>query len=64
VAIIGGSGARENLAVDLRREPSPVLLIDISSEGWASALHQTDDAGTFVDRVESGDFDYAWAEAE
>jgi hypothetical protein len=62
VAIIGGNGAREHLVVDLRQVPSPVLLIDITSEGWPAALHQADDLGAFVDRVESGDFDYAWVQ--
>jgi hypothetical protein len=62
VAIIGGNGAREHLVVDLRREPSPVLLLDITSEGWPAALHQTDDVAGFVEGVESGAFDYVWGE--
>jgi hypothetical protein len=60
IAIIGGNGAREHLVVDLRQESPPVLLIDIASEGWPSALTQATDAGAFVTGIESGDFDYAW----
>lgn len=60
MAIIGGSGASENLVVDLREEPGPVLLIDGSSEGWGSGLRQAQDTGAFVAAIESGEFDYVW----
>jgi hypothetical protein len=38
IAIIGGDGAREHLVLDLRHEPVPVLLVDITSEGWEDAI--------------------------
>jgi hypothetical protein len=45
-------------APDLRQEPSPVLLVDTASEGWAEALPQAGDVGSFVAQVESGRFDF------
>jgi hypothetical protein len=32
------------LAVDARRDPAPVVLIDISSAGWQHAVPQADNA--------------------
>ncbi|GAA3727076.1 hypothetical protein GCM10022225_05400 [Plantactinospora mayteni] len=64
IAIIGGNGSREHLVLDLRQDPAPVLLVDITSEGWAAAIPQADDVPSFVERVESGQFDFAWDEAE
>lgn len=60
IAIIGGDGSREQLVLDLRQEPAPVLLVDITSEGWDSAVWQADDVGQLVNRIESGDFEYSW----
>ncbi|MGI5144984.1 hypothetical protein ACQEVC_01060 [Plantactinospora sp. CA-294935] len=63
VAIIGGDGSREHLVLDLRQDPAPVLLVDISSAGWPEAIPQADDVASFVQRVESGQFDVTWDEA-
>jgi len=58
IAIIGGDGSREHLALDLRRDPAPVLLVDITSEGWPAAMPQADDVTSFIEQVESGRFDF------
>lgn len=58
VAVIGGDGSREQLVLDLRSDPAGVLLIDISSGGWDSAIRQADDVSQFVDRVEAGTFEF------
>lgn len=56
IAIIGGDGSREQLVLDLRRDPAPVLLVDITSGGWDGAIRQADDVRELVDRIESGTF--------
>jgi hypothetical protein len=56
IAIIGGDGSRERLVLDLRSDPAPVLLVDITSSGWDSAIRQADDAGELIDRIEAGTF--------
>lgn len=59
IAIIGGDGSREQLVLDLRKEPAPVLLVDIVSAGWDSAIRQADDVSRLIDRLESGDFAFS-----
>jgi hypothetical protein len=56
IAIIGGDGSREQLVLDLRNDPAPVLLADITSSGWEDAIRQADDVGEFVDRIEAGTY--------
>lgn len=56
IAIIGGDGSREQLVLDLRSDPAPVLLAGISSTGWDDAIRQADDVGDFIDRIEAGTF--------
>jgi hypothetical protein len=56
IAIIGGDGSREQLVLDLRSDPAPVLLVDITSSGWDSAIRQADDVGELIDRIEAGTF--------
>lgn len=58
IAIIGGDGSREMLVLDLRQDPAPVLLVDITSSGWGDAIKQADDVGQFIDRIEAGAFDF------
>jgi hypothetical protein len=58
IAIIGGDGSREQLVLDLRSDPAPVLLADITSSGWASAIRQADDVGQLIDRIEAGTFEF------
>ncbi|NES27871.1 hypothetical protein GCE86_10110 [Micromonospora terminaliae] len=58
IAIIGGDGSRELLVLDLRREPAPVLLVDITSSGWDSAIRQADDVRQLIDRIEAGTFEF------
>ena len=61
-AIIGGDGSREQLVLDLRGDPPPVLLVDISSSGWDSAIRQADDVNQLVDRIEAGTFEFRYEE--
>ncbi|MCF0092079.1 hypothetical protein B0E54_00900 [Micromonospora sp. MH99] len=61
IAIIGGDGAREQLVLDLRSETMPVLLVDLTSGGWDSAIRQADDVSEFVSRVEAGTFEFTFA---
>lgn len=56
IAIIGGDGSRAQLVLDLRSDPAPVLLVDITSSGWDSAIRQTDTVGELIDRIEAGTF--------
>jgi hypothetical protein len=56
IAIIGGDGSREQLVLDLRSDPAPVLLVDITSSGWDSAIRQADDVGELIARIEAGTF--------
>lgn len=56
IAIIGGDGSREQLVLDLRSDPAPVLLVDITSSGWDSAVRLADDVGELIDRIEAGTF--------
>lgn len=58
IAIIGGDGSREHLALDLRRDPAPVLLVDITSSGWDSAIRQADAVDDLIDRIEAGTFTF------
>ncbi|SCG33824.1 hypothetical protein GA0070213_10129 [Micromonospora humi] len=58
VAIIGGDGSREQLVLDLRSDPAPVLLVDIASSGWEDAIRQADDVRQLIDRIEAGVFEF------
>lgn len=60
IAIIGGDGSREQLVLDLRGDPAPVLTVDISSSGWESGIRQADDVGRFIEQVESGEFAFSF----
>ncbi|GID28120.1 SMI1/KNR4 family protein [Paractinoplanes brasiliensis] len=56
IAIIGGDGSREQLVLDLRRDPAPVRLADLASEGWETTFQQTADVGELIARIEAGAF--------
>ena len=58
IAIIGGDGSREQLVLDLRRDPAPVLLVDVTSSGWDSAIPQADSVTDLIDRIEAGTFTF------
>lgn len=58
IAIIGGNGSREQLVVDLRQDPAPVLLADITSSGWDDAVLQAESVAEFVEQIEAGTFDF------
>jgi hypothetical protein len=38
--IIGGDGSREMLTYDFRQQPPPLVLLDITAEGWDAAIYQ------------------------
>ncbi|MFD1372943.1 hypothetical protein [Actinoplanes sichuanensis] len=60
MAIIGGDGSREQLVLDLRKDPAPVLLLDTTSAGWETGIPQAGDIGRFIDRLESGEFEFGF----
>jgi hypothetical protein len=60
IAVIGGDGSREQLVLDLRLDPSPVLMVDITSQGWNSAIPQAEDVAQFIERIETSTFDLVW----
>lgn len=60
IAIIGGDGSREQLVLDLRSDPAPVLLIDTSSDGWGAGIRQAGDVSQFIDRLEAGTFEFTF----
>ncbi|XVV17413.1 hypothetical protein ACQP2X_24440 [Actinoplanes sp. CA-131856] len=62
IAIIGGDGSREQLVLDLRKDPAPVLLLDTASAGWETGIRQTGDVGELIDRIESGEFEFSFDE--
>ncbi|BCJ64874.1 hypothetical protein [Polymorphospora rubra] len=62
IAIIGGDGSREQLVLDLRSDPAPVLLVDIVSDGWGSGTRQANDVGQLIDRIETGEFAFDFEE--
>ena len=58
--ILGSDGSREMLAADARSDPAPVVLIDISAEGWQDAVPQAEDFPEFIQRIEAGTFKFTW----
>ncbi len=58
IAIIGGDGSRDQLVLDLRQDPAPVLLVDITSSGWETATRQAGDVAELVGRIEACTFDF------
>lgn len=62
IAIIGGDGSGGQLVLDLRSDPPPVLLVDITSSGWDDAIRQADDVGELVERIEAGTFAFDFGE--
>ncbi|MCO8269527.1 SMI1/KNR4 family protein [Actinoplanes sp. TRM 88003] len=58
IAIIGGDGSREQLVLDLRRDPAPVRLAGLVSEGWDTTFGQAADVTELIARVEAGTFEF------
>lgn len=54
IAVIGGDGSRELVVLDLRADPAPVLLADITSDGWDSTIPHADDVGRLIEALEAG----------
>jgi hypothetical protein len=60
LAILSGDGSREVLAVDLRDDQAHVVLIDVTSTGWANAAPQASSVQQFIERIEADTFEFAW----
>ena len=58
IAVIAGDGAGEQIALDLRSDPAPVMLVNMVSAGWVDAIPQYDDVRAFVDAIENGSFTF------
>lgn len=48
-------GSRELIGFDLRRSPPPIVMIDITSEGWHEALLQARSLAEFMERRGRGE---------
>jgi len=60
VAIIGGDGTGEQVALDLRSNPAPVVLVNTASAGWTDAILQVENVTAFIDAIENGSFTFAF----
>lgn len=52
-------GSRELIGFDLRCDPSPIVMIDITSAGWEEALFQAESLAEFMDQRSRGE-DLRW----
>ena len=52
-------GSREIIGLDTRRDPPPVVMIDITSAGWQDALFQADSLDEFMERLGRNE-DFRW----
>lgn len=59
VLMLGTNGSREMLVVDSRDPLAPVVLVDITSDGWGSALPQMP-VQEFISEVDAGTFAFSW----
>jgi hypothetical protein len=59
VMILGTNGSREMLVADSRDPRAPVVLVDITSDGWANALPQMP-VEQFISEVDAGTFSFSW----
>ena len=48
-------GSREIIGLDMRRDPQPVVMIDITSAGWQDAMFQADSLEDFMERLRTGE---------
>ncbi len=48
--VIGGDGSREMLVYDFREDPPPLVLLDITAEGWPAALYQAPSLSVLLER--------------
>jgi hypothetical protein len=55
---IGGDGAAEGLAFDLRAHLPPLVLVNYSSSGWSEGLFQAPDFTTFLDDFDRRGWDF------
>ncbi|MFF4147819.1 SMI1/KNR4 family protein [Streptomyces sp. NPDC001698] len=60
--VIGGDGSRELLTYDFRQEPPSLVLLDVSAEGWSSAIQQATSFSALLEQFpETG---WKWDEPE
>jgi hypothetical protein len=52
--VVGSDGSREQVGLDLRTPEPPVVLVDITSEGWNSGYLQASRFSEFLDHVRRG----------
>lgn len=53
--VIGSDGSREMIGFDLRQPSPPIVMIDVTSEGWAEAPHQAASLAEFMDQRDRGE---------
>ena len=58
LAVIGSDGGGEQIVLDLRRDPAPVMLVNMTSSGWPDAILQVDNVADFIDAIENGSFTF------
>lgn len=56
ILIIGGDGAGEHLALDLRSGTPTVMAVNHVSAGWTEAIEQAKSVEAFVSQIEDGSF--------
>ncbi|WP_277213363.1 SMI1/KNR4 family protein [Isoptericola croceus] len=61
LVVIGGDGSREVLAYDTRRARPPLVLVDLTSNGWHEALFQANSLTEFLRDVEIRGWDFQTA---
>lgn len=59
--VLGGDGGPQHLAIDVRRDDTPVYTLpNVSDHGWADGIVQATSVQAFVDAIESGVFTYRY----
>lgn len=57
--VLGFDGSRELIGFDMRADPPPVVMIDITSAGWGEALFQAPNLADFMRQRANGE-DLRW----
>ncbi|HWH99991.1 MAG TPA: hypothetical protein VNT27_06650 [Propionibacteriaceae bacterium] len=55
---IGGDGAAEGLAYDMRAADPPLVLVNYASEGWSEGFYQASSFTTFLEVVAERGWDF------
>jgi hypothetical protein len=62
VVVIGSDGSREVVALDFRSSTPPVVLLDITAEGWDDVLPQAASFSEFMDQRRRGE-PFRWGQS-